>query len=249
MSWYRIGTVSVTNGSKVVTGSGTAWAANVQAGDAFHAPDGKVYEIDFVGSDASLNIVDNYAGTTASGQSYKVQPTQGRVRDLAAAVSTLITEYGSLTAALTVLSGNVGIGVTPAHKFDLGPASGTVRARMAGVITGCAASGYPSFGYNASPASGSTWTYDIGDIAAWMHFNGGQIVFYRAPSGSAGAAITALESMRLDANGNTILTLTDGAAVPATARQMVFNRVSDTQVRLSMRGVDGTTRSTTLTLA
>ena len=113
MSWYRIGTASLTNGSKVVTGSGTAWAANVQAGDAFHAPDGKVYEIDFVSADASLNLVDAYAGTTASGQSYKVQPTQGRVRDLAAAVSTLITEYGSIESALTVLSGNVGLGISP----------------------------------------------------------------------------------------------------------------------------------------
>lgn len=119
MAWYRQGSVSVTNGSKVVTGSGTAWSANVQAGDAFHAPDGKTYEIDFVSADASLNLVDAYAGTTASGQSYKVQPTQGRVRDLAAAVSTLIAEYGSIESALSVASGMVGIGVSPTRALDV----------------------------------------------------------------------------------------------------------------------------------
>jgi len=29
MSWYRTGTVAVTNGSKTVTGTGTLWASAV----------------------------------------------------------------------------------------------------------------------------------------------------------------------------------------------------------------------------
>lgn len=129
MAWYRAGTVSVTGGSKVVTGSGTAWAPNVQAGDAFHGPDGRVYEIDFVTSDTSATLVENYAGSTVSGQGYKIQPTQGRVRDLAAMVSQLITEYGSLEAAFTVLAGNVGIGTaSPSAKLHVaGATSGEVR--------------------------------------------------------------------------------------------------------------------------
>lgn len=137
MAWYRIGSVSVTSGSKVVTGSGTAWAPNVQAGDAFHGPDGAVYEIDFVTSDTSVTLVDNYAGASGSGLAYKIQPTQGRVRDLAAAVAALINEYGSIESALTVLGGNVGINQgTPTNTLHVG---GTLRVDLNGSTDSLAA--------------------------------------------------------------------------------------------------------------
>ena len=370
MSWYRIGTASLTNGSKVVTGSGTAWAANVQAGDAFHAPDGKVYEIDFVSADASLNLVDAYAGTTASGQSYKVQPTQGRVRDLAAAVSTLITEYGSIESALTVLSGNVGIGTAaPNQKLEVagtavrvsatspwlelysaGIVNWSVRANNAGAadftvfqnnterlrltnagsfgigtdnpaarlaVSNDGASGFevsPAGGVSGGPAlvsynrSGSAymqctnyalahtwWVYsqgrsmdldtngnlgigtstplfklDVSGLAAvgtkTASPGAGGNIRYRDDTGTAryavgitGAAaetgwsiydlVASVERLRLDSAGNTIKTLTDTAPALTAARQLVMNRVSDTQVRISMRGADGTTRSTVLTLS
>lgn len=113
MAWYRIGTVAVTNGSKNVTGTGTAWVNNVQPGDAFIGPDGVYNEVDLVGSNTSITLVDNFGGTTASGVAYKIVPTQGRVRDLAAQVAALILDYGSVEAALTVLSGNVGLGKSP----------------------------------------------------------------------------------------------------------------------------------------
>ena len=35
MSWYRTGRVTVTNGSKTVTGVGTLWTTAVNVGDAF----------------------------------------------------------------------------------------------------------------------------------------------------------------------------------------------------------------------
>lgn len=108
-------------------------------------------------------------------------------------------------------SGNVGIGIVPAHRFDLGPATGTVRARLGGVIVGNASSGYPSIGYNASPSGSAAWTYDFSDSASWVHFNAGQFIFYRSAAGTAGAAISPSESMRIDASGNMGL----GTASPA----------------------------------
>lgn len=127
MAWYRTGTVSVTNGDKAVTGSGTAWAANVQAGDEFAGPDGEAYEVDFVTSDTSLSLVENYGGTTASGQAYRIKPTQGRVRDLTAAVLQLIADMGGIESALTVDSGNVGIGVTPVSLLHAQGASAALN--------------------------------------------------------------------------------------------------------------------------
>ena len=76
-TWYRTGTISVTNGSATATGSGTAFVANSQVGDALHGPDGKIYEITAVNSNTSLTITPAYLGGTQTGQTYTIQPTRG----------------------------------------------------------------------------------------------------------------------------------------------------------------------------
>lgn len=73
--WYRTGTVSVTNGSKKVTGFGTKWKTSVSKPDKGHtvwAPDGKAYELDYVESDTVLWLVSSYSGTTAADQHYAI---------------------------------------------------------------------------------------------------------------------------------------------------------------------------------
>lgn len=71
MSQYINGTVSVTNASVTVTGSGTVWLTEVAAGDLFVVTaNSVVYEVATVASDTSLTLTAPYAGTTASGQSY-----------------------------------------------------------------------------------------------------------------------------------------------------------------------------------
>ena len=122
MSWYAIGTVSVTNNNVAITGAGgTAWAANIQAGDAFKGPDEKLYEVQSVNSDTAITLARVYAGATLAGAAYAIIPTQGRVRDLAAAVLQLITDVGDVDAALTVVSGRVGLGKSPnaSAKLDV----------------------------------------------------------------------------------------------------------------------------------
>jgi len=60
MSWYRTGTVAVTNGSKTVTGVGTLWTTAVNAGDAFALvdanlnPTGAWYEVESVTNNTTL---------------------------------------------------------------------------------------------------------------------------------------------------------------------------------------------------
>lgn len=78
MSWYRTGTVAVTNGSKNVTGVGTLWTTAVNAGDAFALvdanlnPTGAWYEIDVVVSNTEITLKQSYAGTTGSNKQYCV---------------------------------------------------------------------------------------------------------------------------------------------------------------------------------
>lgn len=78
MSWYRTGTVTVTNGSKNVTGVGTLWASSVNVGDAFALvdangnPTGAWYEVESVTNNTTLVLKQSYAGSTGSNKQYCV---------------------------------------------------------------------------------------------------------------------------------------------------------------------------------
>lgn len=91
--WYDTGTVSVTNGSTTVTGSGTNFVSGAQVGEAFYGPDDNLYEIQAIVSATQLTLADAYLGSTQSGQAYKIIPTQSLVADLASQVTTLINDY------------------------------------------------------------------------------------------------------------------------------------------------------------
>lgn len=78
MSWYRTGTVAVTNGSKTVTGVGTLFTTAVNAGDAFALvdanlnPTGAWYEVEAVVSNTEITLKQSYAGTTGGNNQYCV---------------------------------------------------------------------------------------------------------------------------------------------------------------------------------
>lgn len=78
---YTTGTISVTNGSATVTGSGTSWntSTNAEVGEYIQLPDTKWYKITEIASNTSLTIEVDYQGTTLSGQNYTISPW-GEVR-------------------------------------------------------------------------------------------------------------------------------------------------------------------------
>ena len=68
---YSTGTVAVTNGSKVVTGTSTLWSANVDRGMLLRvAGAGRYYPVGSVDSNTQVTLADAYEGATASGQAY-----------------------------------------------------------------------------------------------------------------------------------------------------------------------------------
>lgn len=73
---YSTGTITTTNGSTAVIGSGTSWntSTNVEVGEYIQLPDEKWYKITNVGSDTSLSIETSYLGAGASGESYVISP-------------------------------------------------------------------------------------------------------------------------------------------------------------------------------
>lgn len=93
MSWYRTGTVTVTNNSNVVNGAGTDWLAVAAEGDMFQGPDMIAYEITQIVSATSLRISPAYRGGGAAGQNYALVPTRSRDAVTAAGISTLVQSY------------------------------------------------------------------------------------------------------------------------------------------------------------
>lgn len=66
---YDTGTISVTNGSAAVTGTGTLWQSVAEVGDWIHAGGG-IGLVETVNSDTSITLQMPWAGSTLSGAAY-----------------------------------------------------------------------------------------------------------------------------------------------------------------------------------
>ena len=117
MPWYKSGTVSVTQNSNAVIGTGTAFIANSRVGDGFRGPDGGWYEVINIASDTAMSISPNYQGATNGAGVYALAPLQGYVKDSADTLRALVNTYGSKLAALGT-TGNYD--VLPASKGGTG---------------------------------------------------------------------------------------------------------------------------------
>lgn len=95
MSWYKTGTVSVTNGSAAVTGVDTEFIIGVMPGDIFTVDKERMYEIYSVPSDTSLLLTEPYQGSTASDIAYAiiVNFTYTMNAKLAQRIANLIATY------------------------------------------------------------------------------------------------------------------------------------------------------------
>ncbi|MDX1205068.1 phage tail protein [Sinorhizobium medicae] len=105
---YVTGTVSVTAGSAVVTGSGTAWATALIAGGLFglDSSNGNPVPILSIDSNTQLTLAKPWRGTTAAGQGYWIVRDTAYLQQQtvnAQALSTYIQRLDN--AALTVLAG------------------------------------------------------------------------------------------------------------------------------------------------
>ena len=154
MSWYRVGTITVTNGSTTVTGSGTAWIANAGVGEALYAPDGRLYEIAAIVSNTQLTLGSAYLGSTQSGQAYVIVPSQSYIRDLAAQAADLVNNYA--TVYNTVGQGKFPDGTlaNPGIRFNDDLDTGFYRSGTNEVTF--VAGGVAQFKYNTSGISFTT---------------------------------------------------------------------------------------------
>lgn len=120
---YSTGTVTVTNASKVVTGAGTLWAANVDAGMLLRiAGAERYYVVASVDSDTQLTLTDAYESITGAGSAYALTRLGAagapyRTADIYATLAErLVTVEG---AQIRFSSGRSVLGVVSPHVFDL----------------------------------------------------------------------------------------------------------------------------------
>lgn len=235
MAWYRAGTVSVTNGSPTVTGAGTAYVANVSAGEGFVGPDGRTYEIAAVVSNTVLTLASNYLSASASGQSYWIAPTQSALAEATAALAEVTESYQAVRdgpgQGLFVDGSAAAPGVRFANDQDTGifrpspnsfaiAAAGTERLRVTdqgNVGIGTATPSVRLQADAADPGQGivASLRNATGTTGCQLHFAQSGVADWSIgqPPGAAGfavykdrnTAVAGAELMRLDNNGNLLV--------------------------------------------
>jgi hypothetical protein len=120
---YSAGTVSATLGSKVITGAGTAWLANVDAGMLLRVLGvTRYYAVASVDSDTQITLVDAYESGTGAGAAYTLTRLGSaaapyRVSEVYATVAErLVTVEG---AQVRFSAARSELGVLRPHVFDL----------------------------------------------------------------------------------------------------------------------------------
>jgi len=199
MAWYDTGTVAVTNGSTTVTGTGTNFITGAQVGEAFYGPDSKLYEIQSITSATVIILADAYLGSTQSGQSYQIVPTQSLVADLAVSVTDLISDFADVRDYAGNGKFNDGSVGTPGITFTQDQDNGLYRigannwALAAGgqKIVDVSTSGI------ALPDNGKA-TFGAGDDLQIYHNGGSSLI---EDAGSGGLYIRASDTLRLQAYG------------------------------------------------
>ena len=175
MAWYSTGTIAVTNGSNVVTGTGTAWFSALQAGWGLIAPDGKIYEIATVDSATVLTLRTAYLGATASGQGYTTFPTMSLAGDLVASLNNLIGGFQAVKDEAGAGKFGDGTAAAPGVSFTADQDSGLFRsaANELGFATG---------GAKRALLSSTAMTFDVKvHAAAGMQVTGGMGIGTVAP--------------------------------------------------------------------
>ncbi len=107
MAWYTTGTVSLTNGSTAVYGTGTAWVStgSLNAGDIFDVG-GVLYQVASIQSDTQLTLSTAYLGVTNATASYSIIPIGLLPSALAQQVKTTLSAAATAAASSVLYNTN-----------------------------------------------------------------------------------------------------------------------------------------------
>ena len=181
--WYDVGTISVTNGSTTVTGSGTDFISGVQVGEGLYIG-GDLYEIGAIVSGTQLTLSDAYLGSTATGQDYKIIPTQSLVADLSSGVADLISDFADVRDYAGSGKFNDGTASSPAITFTQDQNNGLYRI------------GSDNYGLSA----GGTKQIDISTTDVELNYSGSKKLATTATGVGVTGTVTA-DGLTVDGSG------------------------------------------------
>lgn len=131
-------------------------------------------------------------------------------------------------------AGNTGFGAAAVANYRI-DAYGTVRS-----VGGETTSGYGFRVLNSTQTGGGSLTAPAGAAAG---------VVLGTDAGPFSLVVNAVERLNVDTSGNIVSKVNTSAPTLAVNQQMVYALTSNTNLRISVRGSDGVTRVTNLTLA
>ena len=243
-SWYdgAGGTRMTLNATGLGVGVSPAYKLDVRTAPATAAIEGLRV------SDATRMMISGQTGATYSyigigGNQNVIYSSNSRL-DIAADGQSIFLRSSAANYLNLDASGNVGIGVTPRAW------AGDYKAvQVAGITSLYGSASVSGVGSNIY------WDGSIRYIAAqagsFLQFSGKSATFYQTTDATpvAGGVAAYSEVFKIDTNGNPIFIPSNTPATLTVNGQLTVNATSNTNLRFSYRGSDGTTRVANLTLA
>jgi hypothetical protein len=188
-------------------------------------------------SSGYIRFADSTAETGYIGNGSGVIPLAARTDFGIVSVGSLVLGSNNARAVTVDTSGNVGVAGIPTTRFEVfsGFIKNTATTGSAQIIAGNTGG---VFTLAKDSSTGGNFT---GTAYASVLYSDGAYPVCIFSNGS--------ERMRIDSTGNVISNVTGTAPTLAANSQMVFNLTSNTNLRISVRGTDGTTRTANITLA
>ena len=235
---YSTGTIAVTNGTKTVTGTTTAWQVEAYPGDLLEYPiGGRLYPVQAVVSNTSITLIDNMAAATASGQTYRihrVSPGWAEAAEVNAKVSDTLEALRTGFAMTSLSSVALGTGnktFTVQSGLPILPGARVIAAARASPTTQWmtgAVTAYSGTTLTISVGAGSD-VVGSGTIADWT-------INLTGPPGVAVSTTTALSVGTLELGNASDTTISRSSAGNIAVEGNVVYRAGGTDVALADGG-------------
>lgn len=145
MPWSNNGTVQVSSGGTIATGTGTTFLSSARVGDALTiAGSTSLHEVTAIASDTQLTFQPPYTGTTGSGKAYRIAPIMGYDKNLSDAFNSIRLQWGTQLSSLQpwataatadIALSNLGGSQTGTAVFKGSPAAGRAALALGNAAT------------------------------------------------------------------------------------------------------------------